>query len=219
MVKKLLAVMFVATLSILAAGNASADTIFSDHDVSTYSGTPNVNYNDYNGGDADSELWAGLFSGTNTRTYFKFDLSDYSSVQSAYLYMYADDYNTGSSTINSYSTSSYYKNSASLWTETGLTWANQPDLGTAGGSTLVGAGNGWYAWDVTSLAQGASGDMFSLALASSGAMKIFYADETDSVAFRPYLSVTAVPEPISTALFVLGGATLAVRRIRKAKKS
>ena len=32
-------------------------------------------------------------------------------------------------------------------------------------------------------------------------------------------AINAVPEPISTALFVLGGATLAVRRIRKAKKS
>ena len=85
----------------------------------------------------------------------------------------------------------------------------------------------WQGFDVTSSLQKWSDEtlaangwgLWGNALPSTTACSLDYG----TVGYRPYLSVAytpaVVPEPVSTALFLLGGATLAVRRLRKGRKA
>jgi len=212
-------ILLISSLMIFAAGSASAkifseDTVYSFGDAPVYdaNGFRDTNFDEYGlpgdtYADLDSELWTGTFSGLNTRSYLAFDLSGYAGIQGATLYMYQGT-SMSASDVSAYSTSAF--------NESTITWNNQPGLGSFASLTNVGNTMGWYAWDVSSLAQLAAGGNLYLAMGSNGTGHVYYASETQT-GYAPYLAVTAVPEPISTALFVLGGATLAVRRIRRKK--
>jgi hypothetical protein len=150
-------------------------------------------------------------SGTTYNSYLQFDLSSYSvGIGSAYLYLY-QNFGVSSANINAYSTSN-------SWNEEDITWKNQPSVSGTPVTVSVGSGIGWYYWDVTSLAQSAAGNSFSLALASSDYTHMFFSSE--SLVCKPYLAVegTTAPEPVSTILFITGGTVLLARRLRKGRK-
>ena len=224
--KKIFVVMFVAALTMAVAGTAFAKVLSGSvlspiADSPVDSGWSDTNFNGYGlatdpqYATLDAELWTGSFYGGDqtTRSYLKFNLAPYSSsqIQSATLWLYKGSNYGGAADVASYGT-------LNNWTENGITWNNAPVLGAPGGTKNVGAETGWYSWDVTSLANAAKGGEFSLALASAGIGQVYYQRETGT-GNAPYLSVTAVPEPVSTVLFLIGGATLAVRRVYKSKKS
>lgn len=82
------------------------------------------------------------------------------------------------------------------WTETGLTFATQPVLGTAIGSATVGQAGSFVTFDVTAQVQGwvgAPGSNFGLAISSSAATVQFDSKENDQTAHLPQLEIVLAP--------------------------
>jgi hypothetical protein len=183
---------------------AFADNLSPTDDAYTYSLTPKANY-------GDSPVLDVGKSVTTYNSYLQFDLSSYSvGINSAYLYLY-QNFGASSANINAYLT-------LNSWNEDDITWKNQPSVSGTPVTVSVGSGIGWYYWDVTSLAQSAAGNSFSLALTSNDYAHMFFSSE--SLICKPYLAVTGTtaPEPVSTILFITGGTVLLARRLRKGRK-
>ena len=112
------------------------------------------------------------------------------------------------------------------WTESTLKWNNQPTsdyhIVTPMTFTSQDSANGWRQWDglenlVTTWANDGKTN-YGIMLEDDiyGNWAMFYSKECLNTNLRPYLVVTtAAPEPISSALFLLGGASLALLRKRK----
>lgn len=181
-------------------GQVFAEDLSPTDDAATLSSLPDNNF---------GTIHVNLWTSPTARSYFIFDLSDYASIDSAKLYLYKKT-GTGTTSVSAYSTSS-------AWTEGSLTWNNQPSLQGTPVTTSVGT-NGWYFWDVTSFAQAAAGNTLALGLTSTGVQRTF--SSAEDTGNWPYLRVvgTAAPEPVSSALFVLGGGLLAAYRARKNKR-
>ncbi|MFH1238874.1 MAG: DNRLRE domain-containing protein [bacterium] len=106
------------------------------------------------------------------------------------------------------------------WSESVVSWNNRPgyDLTTVGFLNITGETNtlGWREW--TGLKDTVSGwpgsSNFGLALENNRDSQNdelfarFYSSEYSNPALRPFLRVTTTPEPISAALFLLGGGIL-----------
>ncbi len=145
------------------------------------------------------------------RTYLRFPLDAVpagSTVQSATLYVYVDDYwpNENGAPMSIYPV-------AADWTPEGADWYDVgawPALGGAVATTMVTLDEGWFAWDVTGLVQGwlsdtlnyglavAAADLGSTASNWAAARRLTASDPNT----RPYLDVaffespaTATPPP------------------------
>ncbi len=210
----------VIALSVLGiAGTAAADIILSPYaDVPTYSGAASANFNfDVYPSSSTAQLWTGTwnYSGNpDTNSYLIFNLPSLPGIQSAKLWLYNSVAGYSAANVSAYSTSADYKGTSNIWTENGLTWNNAPGVGTLASTTTVGSSTGWYSWDVTSLAQSAVDGKLYLELTSDGASHVYEARENTG-GYTPYLSVTAVPEPVSMTLFLVGVVPLAVRKLRR----
>jgi len=219
--KVILLFLFAFAVSFICLGQSYATTVITlepTDDAPTYSAYPNANFDT---GTSNDGLWTGKFYGTaDTRSYIKFDLSAIPvNLETATLYLYNSRSSwpeaPGLSTFAPAVVNTYLTSNA--WTESTITWNNQPALGTVSGSTTVNNPVGWYSWDVSNIAQTAQGGFFSIAMISEGAGKVFYGK--DNICPGPYLDVTMTPEPVSSILFVTGGATLALRRYWKRKRN
>jgi len=216
--KVILLSLFAVAVSFICLGQSYAVTLIPTDDSPTYSAHPDTNYDT---GTSNDGLWTGKFYGTaDTMSYIKFDLS-------------AIPVNLGTATLYLYNAYSSYPSAPSLstfapavvntyltsnaWTESTITWNNQPAIGTASGSTTVNTPVGWYSWDVSNIAKTAQGGYFSIAMTSDGAGHLYYGK--DNLCPGPYLAVTMTPEPVSSILFITGGATLALKRCWKRKRS
>ena len=217
--KVILLFLFAFAVSFICPGQSYAVvTLEPTDDAPTYSAYPNTNQDT---GYPNDSLWTGKFySIYDTRSYLKFDLSAIPvNLETATLWLYNSRSSwpeaPGLSTFAPAVVNTYLTSNA--WTESAITWNNQPALGTASGSTTVNNPVGWYSWDVSNIAKTAQGGFFSIAMTSDGAGHVYYGK--DNICPGPYLDVTMTPEPVSSILFITGGATLAVRRCWKRKHS
>ena len=115
------------------------------------------------------------------------------------------------------------------WREADITWANKPAYEPLAASSLIldSGVEVWRRWDGLADLVGAwkAGQNYGLVLENNSDLKAeelfsrFYSSEFSDEAKRPFLEVTttAVPEPVSSALFLLGSLTF-VARLRLKKK-
>jgi uncharacterized lipoprotein NlpE involved in copper resistance len=86
--------------------------------------------------------------GYNRITYLEFNLSTVSSVGEATLRLYGNVNNTDILSIGAYPIAS------PTWTQSGITWDNQPSAGTLLDTTTVsGESDAWFTWDLTGFLQ------------------------------------------------------------------
>jgi hypothetical protein len=141
---------------------------------------------------------------------------------SLFLYQYQGT-NSPGDTINVHQVSSD-------WNEATASWDNRPgyDARTISSLAVTGDSNttGWREWSGLgdAVAGWAGATHFGLALENNRDAQNeelyarFYASEYSNAAFRPYLKVTAAPEPVSMLLFGLGGGVLGLKRWREIRK-
>lgn len=121
------------------------------------------------------------------RALLQFDLTSYSSISSARLFVYG----SAQSTLDI----SAYKASPDTWSESTVTWDNAPTFGTLIGSVSVSTSDQWYEIDVTSAAQDeiTGNGTLSVGLKDDAALKqtinIFSKENTQSQ-FKSYVKVT-----------------------------
>jgi hypothetical protein len=115
------------------------------------------------------------------------------------------------------------------WTESTVSWSNRPAYEAVPVSSLAVAGDadttGWREWTGlgNTVASWAGNPHFGLALENNADLKNeelyarFYSSEYSNADFRPYLKVTAAPEPVSMVLFGLGAGVMGLKRWRQVK--
>ena len=207
-----------ASIITILANSAQAVVLTVAEDASVVgqtSATLNQNGNTYRGG---------LFSGVDgiigqddpSRFYLKFHLPAYTAgtvISSATLTgYYNDDFNAADDR-----THSFFLAANDAWTESGITWNNQPGTvgsalavfnaaavtpGTSLNWNITGAANGEYLGDgVLSILLRADDESL---LASNANWEYFASKEYNpALAFQLSVTIAAVPEPTTTALVLL----------------
>ncbi len=166
------------------------------------------------------------------RSYLKFNLSGYSNINSATLYILKNQNSTQTwngnfpnQGIGVGQMTMYQYIGAEDWDEATLTWNNAPKPLTEaslytplGTYQNVDATTQWMTWDVTSWAQAKEGNNLSLVLTSGDPFSIFYSSESGNSNWAPYLKINGTPvtpEPASMLLFGIGGLGMAFARRKK----
>ncbi len=180
------------------------------NDASVVSSNPDTNYDG-----PSAELWTGSKYGGEARSYLRLsDITDLDTINTATLWMYSS-LNSGLSNI-----SAYYV-PINTWDSTTLTWNNQPDFSTFTLLSTTPVDNtGWYSWNLNGIGEipGDQSTITIMLMANAGDPgTTFYGSETQT-GNAPKVVFThsaPAPEPISTSLFVLGGALIAARKLRR----
>jgi hypothetical protein len=149
-----------------------------------------------------------------TRTYLKFDLTDISNIDKAYLWLYRVKDNWSYNDPDKGNISVYRE--IEDWNESTITWQNAPNFfnNTKGNTTYIDMPEGgWVSWNVSSFAKQTEGGNLSLVLAGSEPFHIF--DSSASSDHKPFLGINVVPEPVSMLLFGIGGAVMAFAKRKK----
>ncbi len=173
----------VAVLSVLPTGAARANEATLVGDASVNSAYPSTNF----GG------LSNMYVGNGTTALIQFDLSTLppgvtaAQISKATLKLFVNRiYTFGSVALQPV---------AGSWTESGVTYATMPSLGSAIGSFTPAAGNQFIAIDVTSLVQGwiaAPGSNFGIALTSATGSIVFDTKENDETSHAAQLDITVV---------------------------
>lgn len=127
------------------------------------------------------------------RIYMKFDLSGVTgTIKAAKLMIYG--YHSG--TAGSTGTDFVYTVADNTWTETGITWNNQPPIGTQVTSAVIGTAYQYWTWDISSYIT-TPGGLVSLAVQMNAPAADENSDEYNSresgnTAGRPQLVLTVV---------------------------
>lgn len=120
------------------------------------------------------------------RTLLKFDLTSYSAITSAHLFVY------GNAELNM--NINAYKASSDTWTESTVNWSNAPSFTSLISAASVGTSDGWIQLDVTSAAQDemTGNGTFSIGLMDdAGLVKTIdlYSKENTQSQYKAYLVV------------------------------
>ena len=127
------------TVPVMVPTSTAQSTLPAVADSYVSQGLSTTNY-----GTAMSLLVKNSSSGSTTRwAYLKFDLSSITgSITSATFSLYGNSANTSADSDTIYGVSD------TTWTETGITWANKPAVGSSISSTSGGLTKQYYSWDV-----------------------------------------------------------------------
>jgi hypothetical protein len=191
-------------------------TVYVSEDAQVRDKYPGNNYG------SDDTLGVGEYSTWGLyRSWLKFDLTNLTlpsgtTVASAELHIYHHSHFGTASSEGVYS-------GGDSWTESAITWSNQPSFSDTASTTFTPTTYDWYILDVTSLAKEAyEGDgALTVVLRSENESASYWAGfrskEYSSGSYKAYLTVTATPEPASIVLFGagLGGLAWCLRRRKK----
>ncbi len=174
-----------------------ARTFWPTDDAQIYQKYPDSNYGGL--------TWVAVQSATseNCRGLLRFDLSNIppgAKVISARVYLFKY-------IAPSVSRTYYCHPASSSWSESSLTWNNQPGIYTTGSTTVIGTTpSTWSSWDVASSVQkfaardaasAASNYGWKIGDNSEGSVttyqSFFYSKEHSDAAYRPYLRLTYYP--------------------------
>jgi hypothetical protein len=174
-----------AAISVDFASAASPATLYPIADSYVFNNNPNTNYGTagtlvvrYNSGGQHE----------NETAFLKFDLSvlpEGAVITQAYLHLLKSG--AGTPNFDAYAVAD------DSWTETGITFNNQPTVG-ASKSTIFSEGSNWYRWDITTYAAaefGTSNKLLSIEIKATTSLNIaFLSRETTGTASDPYLVIT-----------------------------
>ncbi|UXX79405.1 DNRLRE domain-containing protein [Reichenbachiella carrageenanivorans] len=153
-------------------------------------------YADTNYGlDTDLQVKQGANPDFYRKTFLKFDVNNFASIESAHVRLYTTSAKAGPVTI--------YEMGSS-WGETIVTWNSAPTLGTAITTTAIGSTQQYYEWDVTSYIQSNAGGLVSFGLYDPSAdnSSIIFSSQEGSNPPELVIMLTsapAVPSSLSAA--------------------
>ena len=168
-------------------------------------------YADTNYG-SDTSLYSQQRTSQARRALIQFGLSAIPSgsvINSATLEMYATSA-TGNPQINLHRVTS-------SWTESGVTWNNQPSYDAAIVSSLTSSGTGWKVWDVKSLIEGYLNGTYTndgillkcnTETGTTTVNKVFASRENSNTSQRPVLRINYTPPPAMSCNYVGNGECL-----------
>jgi len=202
---------FIAFLLLIEVVKAQTTvTLYPDIDASVYTGAsynPNGNYGTTS--IFRAEAWT---SGTTfyCRSLMQIDLSsipDYAIITSATLYLYSNYVSGTTWTYQSGYNESYIQRATTSWTETGVTWNNQPSVSTSDQITLARstANNQNYTVDFKNFVQGwinkeyeNNGFVFRLQTEAIYRRMIFASSDHATGSLHPKIIITYITPTIAT---------------------
>jgi hypothetical protein len=197
----LMVLLALVMLAAPAGSHAGSFTFTVLEDSFVYSGLPNNNFG------FDSSLIASL---SIFNSYLNFDISSIPNTEiitGGIINLYNNTTPSSTWTIDLFSASS-------TWTETGITWNNQP-----GFVSLITSFSTTPGWSQASLpASSLSTPVFSLGLTGQTTSVVYFKSKQSS--FQPYLTVetTTAPVPLPGGALLLGGGLLRLYASRRRRQ-